>query len=166
MKDQYSILLAEDDETDVLLLKRALRDAGVVNPVHVANDGQEAIDFLAERQHAPSPQDRMPAVVILDLKMPRLTGLDVLRWIRGEPGLRGLPAFVFSSSADQQDVERAFAAGATGFLVKSSSTSERIECARVLKSWLHFNQPPLACTEGFRAAQSAYLGSQIGPAPH
>ena len=156
MQDQAPVLLAEDDETDVLLLQRALNEAGVSNPLRVVNDGQEAIDYLTALQAAPGPGDRMPALVILDLKMPRMTGFEVLQALRSEPATRGVPTIVLSSSAHPQDIERALAGGANAFVVKSASTSERMEFARFVKTWLRFNQLPLACTDGFRAAQMMY----------
>lgn len=152
MKDTACILIAEDDETDVLLLERALREAAVVNPVHVVSDGQDAVDHLTALQSAASPGDRMPALLILDLKMPRMTGLDVLQWVRADPALRSVPVIVFSSSPHQDDIERALAGGANAFVVKSAATSERIEFAQFVKGWLQFNKLPLACTEGYRAA--------------
>ena len=163
MPDTLTILLAEDDETDVLLLKRAFVEVGIANPVEVVADGQEAIDYLERLQAAPGPGDRMPAIMILDLKMPRLTGLDVLRWARAESGMRCVPIIVFSSSAHQHDVERAFAAGANAFVVKTPATSERLEFARFIKLWLHFNQLPVACTDGFRAAQLLHANQQVIP---
>lgn len=153
MPDSASILLAEDDETDILLLRRALAEVGVTNPLHVVSDGQEAVDFLERVQAAPGNADRMPGLLLLDMKMPRMTGLDVLRWVRAEPGMRAVPVIVFSSSTHPHDIERAFAAGANAFVVKSAATSERLELARFLKGWLHFNQLPIACTDGFRAAR-------------
>lgn len=159
MPDTASILLAEDDETDILLLRRALAEVGVTRPIDVVSDGQEAVDYLERLQAAPGNGDRMPALLILDLKMPRMTGLDVLRWVRSEPGMRAVPVMIFSSSAHPHDIERAFAAGANAFLVKSAATSERVELARFLKGWLHFNQLPVACTDGFRAARLLHVVS-------
>ncbi len=158
MPERGGILLAEDDETDVMLVRRAFTDVGLTVPLTVVNDGQEAIDHLTELQSAPGPGDRMPALVILDLKMPRMTGLEVLQWLRGEPATRGVPVVILTSSAHQDDVERAYAAGANLFVVKSPSTSERLEFARMMKAWLHFNQLPMACTDGFRAAQALHAG--------
>jgi CheY-like chemotaxis protein len=152
MTNYASILLAEDDESDVLLLQRAFKDAGISHGMHVANDGQEAIDFLTAR--GASDRDRLPALVLLDLKMPRRTGMDVLQWIRGQPGVRCLPVVVFSSSAHREDIERAHTLGASAFIVKPSSMVERAEIARFLSDWLRFNQSPLATTEGLRAAKA------------
>lgn len=154
-----SILLVEDDETDVLLLRRAFKDAEILNPVHVARDGQEAIDFLA-RPWLP-PADRVPALVLLDLKMPRRTGPEVLAWMRERPGLCAVPVIVFSSSANRNDIEQSYALGANGFLVKPPSLGERLELARFLKQWLRLNQPPLACTEGYHVAQEAHAGGDF-----
>lgn len=161
MHETLSILLAEDDETDVLLMKRALNEVGATNPLHVVSDGQEAVDFLTERQQAPGPGDRMPALIILDLKMPRMTGLDVLQWMRAEPGLRCVPAIIVSSSTHQPDIERAFALGANAFFAKTPATVDRIELARFIKSWLRLNQLPLACTDGYRAARTLHESGQL-----
>lgn len=155
MNELPSILIAEDEETDVVLLRRAFQEAEIKNPLHVTADGQEAIDFLSRLRQI--PQDRLPALIILDLKMPRRTGLDVLKWKREQPVLCGLPVIVFSSSAHRVDIEQAYALGANGFFVKPPSLVERTEIARLLKQWLRFNLPPLACTEGYHAAHAAYL---------
>ena len=142
-------------------MRRALGEMGVTNPLHVVTDGQEAIDYLSAIQSAPGPADRMPALIILDLKMPRLTGLDVLLWLREQPCTRAVPTIVLSSSAHQHDVERALGVGANLFAVKSPATSERLEFARFIKGWLHFNLLPLACTDGFRAAQALHATTPL-----
>jgi CheY-like chemotaxis protein len=160
MTERTEILLAEDDETDVMLLQRAFRDAGVNHPLQVAHDGQAAQEFLAARQHG--EHDRLPSLVLLDLKMPRRTGIDVLEWIRGNPALRCLPVFIFSSSSRRDDVERAYASGANGFIVKPPSMAERAEIARFIDTWLRLNQPSLVVTEGARAAQ-AFAATRLRP---
>lgn len=162
MNDEATILIAEDDEADVLLLRRAFKEADVRNPVHFAHDGLEAIDFLTEQRR--TADDRLPALVILDLKMPRRNGMEVLLWLRQQPVLRCLPVLIFSSSARVEDIERAYAFGANGFLVKPPSTVQRTEMARFIKDWLRFNQAPLASTEGFKAALAAHTAGAFGPA--
>ena len=164
MYQNASILLVEDDEADVLLLRRAFKDADIQNPVQVARDGQEAIDFLA-RPWLP-PEDRLPALVLLDLKMPRRTGAEVLAWMRDQPVLCTVPVFVFSSSANRNDIEQAYALGANAFMVKPPSLGERLELARFLKQWLRLNQPPQACTEGYSAAQAAHAGRDFKQRPN
>ncbi len=150
MDDQISVLLAEDDELDVLLLRRALKQAGMEYPLHVVRDGQEAIEFLGQKR---GPLDRLPTLVILDLKMPRRDGIDVLRWMREQPILCGIPVIIFSSSGHPGDVEQAYELGANGFVVKPPSIMERLDFARFVLQWLRFNRPPVACTEGLGAAQ-------------
>jgi CheY-like chemotaxis protein len=154
MSEPAAILVAEDDESDVLLLRRAFKEAGLTQAIHFARDGHEAIEFLWGRRQGVS--DRLPALVILDLKMPRRSGFEVLHWIRAQNVLRCLPVLIFSSSARREDVERAYSLGASGFFVKPASTIQRTEMARCIKAWLQFNQPPLATTEGYQAAMAAH----------
>lgn len=163
MSPLASILVAEDDETDVLFLRRALKEADVQNPLHVAADGQEAIDFLAHPRL--SAEDRLPALIILDLQMPRLGGLEVLAWLREQPVLRTLPVCVFSSSANREDIERAYALGVNAYIVKPPSLAARLEVARFVKQWLKCVRPPLATTEGLSAAQSAHARRNYGERP-
>lgn len=154
------LLVAEDDESDVFLLQRAFRDAKLNSPIHFVRDGQAVIEFLQERCSA--VHDQLPSLLILDLKMPRRSGLEVLQWLREQPVLHCLPAFVFSSSARQEDVERAYALGANGFMVKPPSVGQRLEMARFIKDWLQFNEGPIASVQGFKAAQTAFDARNLG----
>jgi len=149
-----SVLLVEDDETDVLLLQRAFKNAEIPNPLEITRDGQEAIDFLSRARNPGA--DFLPALILLDLKMPRKSGMDVLAWKREQQVIATLPVIVFSSSAHRDDVERAYALGANAFLVKPPSLGERLKLIGFMKQWLAFNQPPLACIEGFHSAQDSY----------
>jgi CheY-like chemotaxis protein len=133
-------LVAEDDETDVFLLQRAFRSAGLTNPVRFARDGQEVQEILTASKSDPSAA--LPALLMLDLRRPRRDGLQTLEWIREQPWLTGLPVFVFSSSSHYRDVERAYALGASGFLVKPPSLEERATLAAFLKQWLALNHTP------------------------
>jgi len=155
---QLHILIAEDDENDAFLIERAFQEAGIENPLQLVRDGQEAIEYLeAARRSAERGEHRAPVLLMLDLKMPRMTGMDVLRWLHGQPILKCLPVIVFSSSANQSDVERTYLLGANAFVTKPSSTEQRTALARFIKGfWLEFNQPPLMCTEGFAAAQKVH----------
>jgi|SRR6267378_485995 len=158
MNRSFGILLAEDDENDVLLLKHAFNGAQVQNPLYTTRDGEETIDYLsgtgvfADRNEYP-----LPTLLILDLKMPKRTGMDVLQWLRKQPVLNCLPVVILSSSGHRHDIERAYRLGANAFVVKPSSNEERGELARYIKGfWLQFNQPPLVCTEGFEVAQKLH----------
>jgi len=140
-----TILLVEDDENDVFFLTYAFEAAGVVNPVVVAKDGQEAINYLGGAgRYADRSRYPFPGLVLLDLKLPVKTGLDVLRWIRQE-GMRHLLVIVLTSSKDPHDVDEAYRLGARSFLVKPLSIGERLETAKVIKRyWLELNQLPSA----------------------
>jgi CheY-like chemotaxis protein len=136
------ILHVEDEEFDVLFLKRAFLRAGLSNPIEVARDGQEAIDYLSgagefsDRRRFP-----LPCLIILDLKMPRRNGMDVLQWLRGESGLPCITVIVFSSSGHEGDVEQAYRLGANSFVVKPAEMPEREDFARAVKDyWLRFHQ--------------------------
>ena len=159
MNELAEILVAEDDEADVLLLQRAFREAELAHPVRVVRDGQEAIDVLLQREV--SDHDRMPALIILDLKMPRRSGMEVLKWIREHPALRCLPVLMFSSSAHRDDIERSYTLGANGFIVKPASTVDRTEVARFIRQWLKLTERPIAAVEGFRAAR-AFIARDFG----
>ena|ERR1051325_3497436 len=138
------LLIAEDDENDVFFLRHAFGQAEITNPLHVARDGQEAIEYLAgEGKYSDRAQHPKPCLLILDLKMPRRNGVDVLKWKREQPQLDCLPVIVLSSSADQDDIELAYALGANAYVVKPGSIKKRTGLAMGIKTfWLEFNAPP------------------------
>ena len=138
MLDQLPILLAEDDENDVFLMRRALERAGVPNPLFVVRNGQEAIDYLggkgqyAERQKFPSP-----GLMLLDLKMPWMDGFDVLKWIRGQPQFDRFPVVVLTSSKLQADVDQSRELGVYDYRVKPQSFDDLVRLLDdVRKCWL------------------------------
>jgi CheY-like chemotaxis protein len=145
-----AILVAEDDPADVYFMQRAFKKVELGNPVVFVPDGAAAIETLSRpKSH---PDERLPALVILDLKMPRRTGMQVLEWMRSEPVVRAIPVLILSSSANQSDIEAAYEAGASGFLIKPPSSEERTQLAAFIKHWLGAIQPPLGASEGFKAA--------------
>ncbi len=138
------ILVAEDDPTDTLLMKRAFAKAGVAVPLHFVRDGQEAIDYLQGQQpfedRAANP---LPSLLLLDLKMPRLDGFQVLEWIRRQSGLRRMLVVIFSSSEELQDVNRAYDLGANSYLMKPHSAETLSRLALLLeKYWGETNVCP------------------------
>jgi two-component system response regulator len=117
------ILQVEDDANDVFFFQRAMKKAGATGPVQVACDGQQAIDYLAGvGKYADRCKFPLPALVLLDLKLPRVMGLDVLRWIRKQPGKRRT-VVVLSASANETDMSTAYGLGADAFLVKPSEAA-------------------------------------------
>lgn len=142
--ETHTILLVEDDKNDVFFLRYALETAGVTNPLQVVEDGQEAIHYLAGTgPYADRERYPFPCLVLLDLKLPIRTGLEVLEWIHCQPELQALLVVVLTSSADLADVDTAYRLGARSFLVKPLSVDKRLQLARAIKSyWLEFNECP------------------------
>jgi CheY-like chemotaxis protein len=138
-----TILQVEDDPNDIFFLQKALKKAEVPNPIQVAEDGQEAIDYLSgtgkfsDRQQFP-----MPSLVLLDLKLPHVMGLDVLKWIREVAGLT-VVVIVMSASAEDADIATAYRLGANAFLTKPSESSKLDNMAVAIKHfWLMHNTLP------------------------
>jgi CheY-like chemotaxis protein len=112
-------MLVEDRQDDVILIRRAFLQARVFNPVVVVRDGEEAIAYLSgQGVYANRSLHPLPDFILLDLKMPKVDGFEVLTWIRAHPILRGLPVVVLTSSTELKDVNRAYELGANSFLVK------------------------------------------------
>jgi CheY-like chemotaxis protein len=136
------ILEIEDDPNDVYFLQYAFREAGITNAVQVVGSGEEGIDYLsgtgafADRRKYP-----LPCLILLDLKLPRKSGLEVLEWIRAQPGLKSMVIIVFTSSQQPEDVQRAYELGVNSFVVKPMDLQRRLQFAQLLKAWwLDFNQ--------------------------
>ena len=145
MADKY-ILLVEDNANDELLSIRALKKNGVLNEVVVARDGVEAIDFLfGTERDADEDVRRLPSVVLLDLKLPRMNGIEVLRRIRDHPRTRVLPVVVLTSSIEESDLTECYGLGANSYLRKPVDFDQFMESVRQLGTyWLVLNQSPPA----------------------
>jgi two-component system, response regulator len=140
--DSKVILLIEDNIDDERLTLRALRRNNIMNEVVVACDGQEAIDYLfGSGSYAGRDMNVMPAVVMLDLKLPRLSGLEVLKRIREDPRTTRLPVVVLTSSEDEQQVAQAYSLGANSFIHKPTDPGEFSEMVLQLAMyWLLLNK--------------------------
>ncbi len=116
-----AVLYVEDDLTDVFLLQRAWQQAGLPNPLHVVKDGQEAMDYLSGTgDYADRAAHPFPALVLLDLNLPKINGFELLKWIRESPLIRALKVVVLSSSDDPLDIRRAEELEVSGYWVKPS----------------------------------------------
>jgi len=138
-----TILQVEDDPNDVFLLKHAMEKMGVSNPIQIASDGQQAIDYL---QGAGKFGDRakfpLPCLILLDLKLPYVMGLDVLRWIRQQPGTP-VVVLMLTASAEEEDLAAAYRLGANAFLTKPSEASQLQHMVRAIQQfWLTHNVVP------------------------
>lgn len=139
-----TILLVEDNPQDELLTLRALRRANVANRIDVARDGQQALDYLfREGEFAALANQELPTVVLLDISLPRLSGLEVLRRLRADPRTELLPVAVLTSSDELQDRLAAYRGGCNSFVRKPIGFAEFAETlARLGVYWLVTNEPP------------------------
>ena len=150
MADDKTILLVEDNPDDEALTLRALKRANVRNHVVVARDGVEALDYLfGTGTHAGRDARDTPQVVLLDLKLPRLDGLEVLRRLRADPRTKLLPVVILTSSTEDQDRIAGYELGANSYVRKPVDFSQFVEAVRQLGLyWLLLNQPPPAPSGG------------------
>ena len=138
------IAIVEDDPDDVALIKRAFRRAEVSNPLVFLSDGDSAVSYLegsgpfADRDGA-----QHPMLMLLDLKLPRRSGLEVLEWVRGRADLNPLTVVVLTSSREARDLQRAYELGVTSYLVKPVHFDELLNLTRALKLyWITYNERP------------------------
>ncbi len=154
------ILLAEDDPRDIELTMEAMSAHNLANEVHVVNDGEAALDYLYRRGDYANRADGSPVVVLLDIKMPKLDGLEVLRKIKGDPALRTLPVVMLTSSVMETDLVRSYELGANAYVVKPLKFHDFVDAVgRLGVFWAVLNEPP----PGTRAPQSR--PEEDGPAP-
>jgi len=139
-----TILQVEDDPNDVFLLQHAMTKAGVANPIQVATDGRQAIDYLkGAGEFADRARFPLPCLVLLDLKLPHVMGLNVLKWIRQQPGTALVVVIMLTASAEDEDIAAAYRLGANAFLTKPSKAAKLEEMAKAIKDfWLNYNTLP------------------------
>jgi two-component system response regulator len=144
------IMLVEDSADDEELTVRALRAANVANQLQICRDGAEALDFLFARgEHSGRNPEHLPAVVLLDLKLPKLDGIDVLRALRADERTRKLPVVVLTSSREQQDVLASYELGSNGYVRKPVSFAEFSAAVGQLGLyWALLNEPPPLAARG------------------
>jgi len=137
------ILLVEDDPQDVELTMTALQEYNLVNDVFVARDGQEALDYLSCRGQFSGRDGTRPAVMLLDLKLPKLNGLEVLQQIRSDPQLRLLPVVILTSSHEEKDLVRSYELGVNAYVVKPVDFHAFVNAVKELGIfWAVINEPP------------------------
>ncbi len=138
------ILLVEDNPDDEELTKRALRQAKIANEIIVARDGSEAVDFVfGQGSHAGRDVSRMPAVILLDLKLPKLSGLDVLQRLRADSRTKLIPVVVLTSSSEEEDMLKSYESGANSYVRKPVEFGAFASAVSQLGLyWVLLNQPP------------------------
>ena len=138
------ILLVEDNPQDLELAQRALRKAKLTNRIQVARDGAEALEFLfCEGAHAARKIEDSPKVILLDLKLPKMDGLEVLKRVKADPRTRSIPVVVLTSSKEQSDVVESYQLGVNSYIVKPVNFESFATAVQQLGMyWLLLNQPP------------------------
>ena len=144
MNDKKIILLVEDNSSDIDLTRRALERGRIANELVVARDGKEALDYLlGEGAHAGRDVSEAPAVTLLDLKLPKVPGLEVLRRVRADARIRRLPVVILTSSKEEQDLAASYDLGANSYIRKPVDFKQFVEAIGQLGLyWLVWNEPP------------------------
>ena len=138
------VLYVEDEETDIFIMQHAFKKAGIGDRLHAVKDGKEALDYLAgnapfnDRSRHP-----LPGLMLLDLKLPYLSGFEVLAWVRQQQHLKRLPVLICSSSSRPDDIARSYDAGANGYILKPNTLSQFEALTLALRDyWFLHNRPP------------------------
>jgi CheY-like chemotaxis protein len=141
MNTARSILLVEDNDDDVFLMQRALKFAELQQTVHVVRDGQEALNYLSgEGHYADREVYPLPAIVLLDLKLPKRSGFEILNWTRRVARMHALIVVVFTSSNQPADIAESYRLGANSYVIKPVNFDQLVGFAKVLKDyWLFHN---------------------------
>jgi CheY-like chemotaxis protein len=136
MKDNRPVLLVEDDVVDRLVVKRAFKDLDLGNPIEVAINGEAALAYLRNPEHP------RPCFILLDLNMPRLSGLEFLKAVKADEELKAIPVVVLTTSRDEQDRQESFRLGVAGYLVKPVEYERFIEMVRTLTNYWALSEVP------------------------
>ena len=144
-----TILYVEDDENDVMFMRQAWKKAGLLNPLHVVTDGEQAMHYLAgEGKYANRGEHPMPCLVLLDLKLPKVSGLELIKWIREQPAIHTLQVVILTSSNQPTDIHTAHALRANAYLVKPPNAEGLAQMAESLKDfWMSRAQTPPECVQ-------------------
>ncbi len=144
MKPQLRrILLVEDSLKDIDLTLAALEEHHLANEVQVARDGAEALDYLYRRGTFASRDDSMPVVILLDIKMPKVNGIEVLRQLKSDPAMRSLPVVMLTSSKEEPDLATCYQLGVNAYVVKPVDFQQFVDAVRQVGAfWAVLNEPP------------------------
>jgi len=137
MKSNKPILLVEDDRVDAMTVQRALREIKVTNRLEVAGDGEEALAFLQ------SPENEKPCIILLDLNLPRMNGIEFLQVAKQDQALRGIPVVVLTSSSVEQDKVDSFDLGVAGYMVKPVNYQQFVEVVRTIDLYWTLSELPV-----------------------
>ena len=136
MNSEQPLLLVEDDEIDVLTFKRSLKEIHLANHLYVASDGEEALSILREPAYA------RPCLILLDLNMPRMTGLEFLRMVKQDEHLKRIPVIILTTSNDERDKIESFKLGVAGYMVKPVDYHQFVEVIRIIDLYWTLSELP------------------------
>lgn len=136
MRDQIPILLVEDDDVDVMTMRRALKDLRITNPLHVAGDGEVALQMLKGGGVA------RPCVILLDLNMPRMGGIEFLRIVKDDPQFRTIPVIVLTTSREESDRVETFQLSVAGYMIKPADYRQFVEVVRAIDLYWTLSELP------------------------
>ncbi|MBI4963670.1 MAG: response regulator [Desulfomonile tiedjei] len=136
MRGTRPILLVEDDRVDVLSVQRAFRELKIVNPLQVVGNGEEGLDYLRDENNP------KPCLILLDLNMPRMNGVEFLKTIKSDEHLRGLPVIVLTSSKGDQEMLESYQYGVAGYIVKPADYLQFVEVVRVIDLYWTISEIP------------------------
>lgn len=147
---EHHVLLVEDDPNDILFMERAFRRANIVAPVEVVQDGDAAVNYLLGiGEYADRDRYPFPTLVLLDLKLPRRSGIEVLAWMRQEPFIKRIPVIILTSSKETTDVDYAYDLGVSSYLVKPVNFNTLSQMVVALGTyWLQLNEYPSISVAG------------------
>lgn len=140
----HMLLVVEDNEDDILFIERAFEEANLRNPLQILRDGDSAVDYLSGvGEYADRDRYPLPPLILLDIRLPRRSGLEVLTWIKQQPRLRRLPVVMLTTSRENADINRAYDLGANSYLLKPVEPDDLREMVKTLNLyWLILNQRP------------------------
>ena len=137
MNEKISILLVEDDHVDIMTIKRAFKDIKITNPVNVCENGLEALDFLR------NPQKQFPGVILLDLNMPKMNGIEFLQEIKDDEQFKSIPVVVLTTSKEEQDKVESFKLGVAGYMIKPVDYMQFVEIIRTIHLYWTLSEIPV-----------------------
>jgi CheY-like chemotaxis protein len=141
MKHGAPVLLVEDDEVDIMTVRRAFSRGGVANPLHVARNGEEALAFLRNLPPFGDPAAHpMPGIILLDINMPIMSGTEFLRELKADPALRAIPVIVLTTSVEERDRMESFRLGVAGYIVKPVGFDEFVRAITVIRDYWYLNE--------------------------
>ena len=136
MKGKQTILLVEDDKVDVRSVKRAFKELHITNPLAVAHNGEEALKYLNDGKN------KKPGLILLDLRMPRMDGIEFLKIIKKDKDLKSIPIVVVTTSKEDEDKTKSFDLGASGYMMKSVNYRDFVEAIKTISEYWHLSESP------------------------